>query len=226
MAKLHSHSTGRSTGQLDVVDWGRLAYADAYGRQLHLLDERIAGRCGDTIALVEHPHVFTYGRSSAKQELAATVEVLGEPVSQVAIERGGDVTYHGPGQLVIYPIMDVRALTGDLHAFLHWLEDVLIDTIAQWGLTGRHHPEHTGVWVENRKIASIGVAVRKWISYHGAALNVATDLRFFSAIAPCGLPSEVMTSMNVLAGQRITLDDVKQRLRDVLRQSFTIADNS
>jgi lipoate-protein ligase B len=204
-----------------IVDWERLSYSEAYQRQLALLDDRINGRCPDTVALVEHPHVFTYGRSSAVRELAPEVTVLGEPVAQVAIERGGDVTYHGPGQLVMYPIVDVRALTGDLHEFLRWLQSVIIETIAHWGIEGRQHPEHTGVWVGDRKIASIGVAVRKWISFHGVALNVSTDLRFFGAIQPCGLPSEIMTSMSDLAGERICVDDVKPRLKDVLVSAFS-----
>lgn len=194
---------------VDVVDWGILSYDEAHRRQLHLLDERIVGQRSDTIVLVEHPHVYTYGRGAPK-DLPATISVLDQQVAQVAIERGGEVTYHGPGQLVIYPILDVRSLTGDLHAFLHWLEDVLIDTIAEWNVTGLHHPEHTGVWVEDRKIASIGVAVRKWVSYHGAALNVSTDLRFFSAIQPCGLPAEVMTSLTALTGAAIELQQVKE----------------
>ncbi|GAB4314195.1 MAG: lipoyl(octanoyl) transferase LipB [Candidatus Zixiibacteriota bacterium] len=197
-------------------DWGQLAYAEAYERQLRFLEERIRGERGDTIAFVEHPHVYTYGRSSVERELVPTITVLGQPVSQVAIERGGDVTYHGPGQLVMYPIVDVRALTGDLHQFLRWIQTTIIDTIAHWGIDGRHHPEHTGVWVGDRKIASIGVAVRKWISFHGVALNVSTDLRFFGAIKPCGLPSEIMTSMAELTGVDIPLDDVKNRLQQVL----------
>lgn len=206
-----SESPPQSNRTIDIVDWGVLPFAEAHRRQLAFLDERIAGQRPDTIFLVEHPHVYTYGRSAAK-DLPEKITVLNQEVAQVAIERGGDVTYHGPGQLVIYPILDVRALTGDLHAFLHWLEDVLIDTIAAWGVTGRHHPEHTGVWVDDHKIASIGVAVRKWISYHGAALNVETDLRFFDAIQPCGLPSDVMTSLAALLGRRITIKDVKAAL--------------
>ncbi len=212
------HESLKATPQFVFEDWGHHSYADAYARQLALLDERIRGERGDTIAFVEHPHVFTYGRSSLERNLEPEITVLGEPVSQVAIERGGDVTYHGPGQLVMYPIVDVRALTGDLHQFLRWIQDTMIKTIAHWDIEGRHHPEHTGVWVDDRKIASIGVAVRKWISFHGVALNVSTDLRFFGAIKPCGLPSEVMTSMSEVRGSPIRLDDVKKRLQEVLSE--------
>jgi len=201
---------------ITVIDWGRLAYRDAHQRQLAALDDRIAGRIDDTVFLVEHPHVYTYGRSSGAIIPEGNAEVLGEQVDRVMIERGGDVTYHGPGQLVAYPIVDVKSLTGDLHQFLHWLEDVIIETIAPWGIKGNHNPEYTGVWVGDRKIASIGIAVRKWMSYHGLALNVATDLRFFGAIDPCGLPSEVMVSMESVTGFNIALRDVKTRLANVI----------
>ncbi|MBD3298405.1 MAG: lipoyl(octanoyl) transferase LipB [candidate division Zixibacteria bacterium] len=218
MSTKGNHKSQQTPPQFVFEDWGHLPYADAYARQLALLDGRIRGERGDTIAFVEHPHVFTYGRSSLERDWKPEITVLGEPVSQVAIERGGDVTYHGPGQLVMYPIVDVRALTGDLHRFLRWIQDTIITTIAHWDITGRHHPEHTGVWVGDRKIASIGVAVRKWISFHGVALNVSTDLRFFGAIKPCGLPSEVMTSMAEVTATPIRLDDVKERLQDVLSE--------
>ncbi len=203
-----------------VVDWGRLPFVEAHQRQLAALDDRIAGRTGDTVFLVEHPHVYTYGRGSNANIPAGAAEVLGEPVDRVVIERGGDVTYHGPGQLVAYPIVDVKSLTGDLHAFLHWLEDVIIATIAPWGIKGSHNPEYTGVWVGNQKIASIGIAIRKWMSYHGLALNISTDLRFFGAIEPCGLPSEVMISMESTTGHRIALSDVKARLANVISMGF------
>jgi lipoate-protein ligase B len=163
------------------------------------------------VFLVEHPHVYTHGRG-ANAHIPETSVVFGESVSHLAIERGGDVTYHGPGQVVAYPIVDIRALTGDLHRFLRWLEEVLIATIGEWAIEGHHHPDYTGAWVGDRKIASIGVAVRKWVSYHGVALNVNTDLRFFSAIHPCGLEPEVMTSMAELTGTRVPCDDVKLAL--------------
>ena len=201
---------------IQVVEWGHLPFHEAHQRQLAALEDRIAGKIGDTVFLVEHPHVYTYGRSASSTIPEGPAEVFGERVDRVVIERGGDVTYHGPGQLVAYPIVDVKSLTGDLHQFLHWLEDVIIETIAPWGIQGSHHPEYTGVWVGDRKIASIGIAVRKWVSYHGVALNVATDLHFFEAIDPCGLPSDVMISMESATGFKIALNDVKARLANVI----------
>ena len=204
---------------LSIVDWGHLAYRDAHARQLSALSRRITGEIGDTVFLVEHPHVYTYGRGSNLAELMPVTPVESRaPVELVPVERGGGVTYHGPGQLVAYPILDVREKTGDLHRFLRWLEDVLIRTIAPWGLLGNHHPNHTGVWVSGRKIASLGVTVRQWISYHGIALNVSTDLRYFGAIHPCGLPPEVMTSMEQLTGRSIPFADVKSRFVEEIQK--------
>jgi len=204
---------------LSIVDWGHLAYPDAHARQLSALSRRITGEIGDTVFLVEHPHVYTYGRGSNLAELMPVTPVESRaPVELVPVERGGGVTYHGPGQLVAYPILDVREKTGDLHRFLRWLEDVLIRTIAPWGLLGNHHPNHTGVWVSGRKIASLGVTVRQWISYHGIALNVSTDLRYFGAIHPCGLPPEVMTSMEQLTGRSIPFADVKSRFVEEIQK--------
>jgi lipoyl(octanoyl) transferase len=201
---------------IQVVDWGHLPFQEAHSRQLTALEARIAGQIGDTAFIVEHPHVYTYGRGANASNPEGPVEVLGQSVDRVVIERGGDVTYHGPGQLVAYPIVDVKSLTGDLHLFLHWLEDVIIQTLAPWGIRGAHHPKYTGVWVGDRKIASIGIAVRKWVSYHGLALNVSTDLRFFEAIAPCGLPPEVMISMESATGYKIPLRNVKARFTSVI----------
>lgn len=196
-----------------------MPYREAHQRQLDALARRIAGEISDTVYLVEHPHVYTYGRGSNLAELMPVTPVESRtPVELVPVERGGGVTYHGPGQLVAYPILDVRQRTGDMHKFLRWLEDVMIRTIAPWGLDGDHHPTHTGVWVQSRKIASLGVAVRQWISYHGVALNVSTDLRYFGAIHPCGLSPEVMTSMEQLTGQSVALAAVKSRFVEEIQK--------
>jgi lipoate-protein ligase B len=199
-----------------VIDWGHVAYREAHRRQLDALDARLRGDIGDTVFLVEHPHVYTYGRAYPSTPPDTPTTILGETVDRVPVERGGDVTYHGPGQLVAYPIIDVRALTGDLHGFIHYLEDIIIRTIARWGIEGTRNPGYTGVWVNDHKIASIGIAIRKWISYHGIALNVTTDLRFYTAIEPCGLPAAVMTSMEQLTGQKITLEAVKAHFTTAL----------
>lgn len=215
----HRRVLGRAL-QLQITDWGMLPYGEAHRRQLAAVEARLSGRCGDTLFLVEHPHVYTHGRGTTGDRSGLPPVPFGEPVESVRVERGGSITYHGPGQLVAYPVVDVKLLTGDLHQFLRWLEEVVIRTIAEWGIEGERHSSHTGVWVEEHKVASIGVAVRRWVSYHGVALNVSTDLRYFGCIHPCGLPSAVMTSMESLTGERIALSDVKVRLAKVFSSMY------
>ncbi len=162
--------------------------------QQDLLAARQAGTIPDTLILVEHPDVITLGRSAA----AANVLDAGE-IPVFAIERGGDVTYHGPGQIVAYPIFLLRDEERDLHHFLRGLEEAVIRTLADFRIEGTRRPGRTGVWTAEetapRKLASIGIAVRKWVTMHGLALNVNTDLSRFAAINPCGFDASVMTSM-------------------------------
>ena len=170
--------------------------------------------------LVEHPDVITLGRRQSSQ--SNVVAPGGVPVFE--IERGGDVTYHGPGQLVGYPIFALEGDERDLHAYLRNLEEALIGVCADVGLVGRRNPGWTGVWLGERKVASIGIAVRRWVTMHGFALNVATDLSRFAAINPCGLDAAVMTSLSREAGREVTLDEVKPlvvaRMASVFGRAF------
>jgi lipoate-protein ligase B len=193
-------------------DLGTLAYQVAYQRQLAAVEERKLGQGADTLFFVEHPHVITLGR---KRTAEANVLAAGG-VDVVPIERGGDVTYHGPGQLVAYPIVLLRDGERDLHAFLRNLEQAMIDTLADFGLESGREAGKTGVWRQGRKLASIGIACRKWITFHGLALNVCTDLSYFQRINPCGFSSDVMTSMSAELGRTITVAEVKPRLRHYL----------
>ncbi len=158
------------------------------------MQARQAGLVPDTLILVEHPDVITLGRSAKPENVRAAGNI---PV--LAIERGGDVTYHGPGQLVAYPILLLREDERDLHRYLRSLEQVVIDSLADFALTGARLPGKTGVWTSEeaapRKLASIGVAVRRWVTFHGLALNVNTELSRFATINPCGFAASVMTSM-------------------------------
>ena len=183
-----------------VQDFGLSAYQEIWARQTALVDERLAGTIGDTLLLGEHLPVITLGRNTHAENL------LNPSIPVIAIERGGDVTYHGPGQLVAYPIFALPPERRDLHRFLRDLEEAIILTLAQFGLQGTRKAGWTGVWAPTRniegleeprllKIASIGVAVRKWVTYHGLALNVNPDLAQFAQINPCGLPSQTMTSI-------------------------------
>jgi len=175
-----------------VVDLGSESYRETWARQLALVEQRQIGQAPDTLLLVEHPHVFTLGR---RREARTNVLAPGD-VEVIEIERGGDVTYHGPGQIVAYPIVLLEDGERDLHAFLRHLEDAVIATCARFGLATGREPGKTGVWLgPAKKICSLGIACRKWVTFHGLALNVTTDLAYFGRINPCGFQSEVMTSL-------------------------------
>ena len=175
-----------------VVDLGSESYRETWARQLALVEQRQIGQAPDTLLLVEHPHVFTLGR---RREARTNVLAPGD-VEVIEIERGGDVTYHGPGQIVAYPIVLLEEGERDLHAFLRHLEDAVIATCARFGLATGREPGKTGVWLgPAKKICSMGIACRKWVTFHGLALNVTTDLTYFGRINPCGFQSEVMTSL-------------------------------
>ncbi len=183
--------------ELGVVGLGRMAYAEALELQRRLARDRIAGTIGrDLLLMVEHPPVVTLGRSFHEQHLTTPRERLAARGIEVFdIERGGDVTYHGPGQLVGYPIYDLTQHRQDLHWFLRRIEESLIRALDELGLASRRNAPHTGVWIEGRKIASIGIHVKQWVTWHGFALNVTTDLSSFDLIVPCGIPNVRMTSV-------------------------------
>lgn len=187
-----------------TLSLGRLGYQEVWNLQLELVGQRQRDEIEDTLILVEHDEVITLGRrlSAQKNVLAAG----GVPV--VEVERGGDVTYHGPGQLVGYPIMKLEGTARDLHKYLRSLEDALLGTLAAFGIAAGRNPGWTGAWIGERKVASIGIAVRKWVTFHGYALNVATELSRFAMINPCGLDAAVMTSMSEALGRPVTVDEV------------------
>ncbi len=175
---------------LEVVEAGVVPYAEALAWQRSLAQARIEGRLPhDVLLLLEHPAVVTLGRKSREAHLR------GEGVAVFEVERGGDVTYHGPGQLVGYPILDLTGYRQDLHWYLRTLEQALIDALTELGIPAERHAGYTGVWTTGRKIASIGVHVKQWVTWHGFALNVTTDLSAFDRIVPCGIPGVVMTSL-------------------------------
>ena len=190
-----------SARRLAVAELGLVPYGEALARQRALAEDRIAGRLArDTLLLLEHPPVVTLGRGTRESSLPLAPELLRRRgVDVFEIERGGDVTYHGPGQLVGYPIFDLAGdgLRRDLHWFLRQLEAALISSLAALGIAGGRRDGYTGVWTAGgtRKIASIGIHVRQWVTWHGFALNVTTDLSAFDLIVPCGIPDVVMTSV-------------------------------
>lgn len=179
------------------IDWGRLGYREAHARQLERVEARKRGAVADTLITVEHDHVFTLGRRrSARDNVLAPGDV-----EVVEVERGGDVTYHGPGQIVAYPIIELVGQERDLHGFLRALEAGLIATCVRYGLPAQRAEGKTGVWIGERKVASIGIACRRWVTFHGVAFNVTTELSYFHRINPCGFDADVMTTLAVETGR-------------------------
>ena len=174
---------------LQVLRLGRTRYEDAHQMQRELLEQRIAGAIGDHLLLTEHEPVVTVGRGASATDLSG----LDLPV--VAVERGGEATYHGPGQVVGYPILALAQGRRDLRRYLRDLEEVVLRVLAEFDVEGTRRPGLTGVWIGARKVASVGVAVRRWVTWHGFALNVHTDLAAFGGFEPCGLDPAVMTRL-------------------------------
>ncbi|MGE9293156.1 MAG: lipoyl(octanoyl) transferase LipB, partial [Puniceicoccales bacterium] len=172
---------------LTIEDWGRTAYTDAFERQLERVEERLDGEIGDTLILTEHDSVYTIGaRHGAEKHLLLDPDALTQKGITVAkTNRGGDITWHGPGQIVGYPVVSL-ADTRDLHAYLRKIEQLIINVLGSLGLAADRREGLTGIWLGTRKIAAIGVAVKRWVTYHGFALNVNCDLGNFGGIVPCG----------------------------------------
>ena len=190
---------------------GRTDYGQALELQRQLIARRQQGLISDQLLLLEHPHVITLGRNGKAANLLASDEVLSRAgIAFYPTDRGGDVTYHGPGQLVGYPIMDLREWQRDVGAYVRAVEQTIIDTLADYGISAGRIPKLTGVWVDDRKIAAIGVHISRWVTSHGFALNVSTDLSYFQYIVPCGLTKPV-TSMAAL-GVQVGLHEVGQTL--------------
>lgn len=210
-------SANAAAPSLAITDWGRTAYLDAWHRQEELVATRNDGRAPDTLVFTEHNPVFTMGvRRGAEQNLLwQQADLARRGIDVVTTNRGGDITYHGPGQIVGYPIVNLTPRK-DLHAYLRFLEDVMIASVGRFGLTAGRNPGKTGIWIEKRKIAAIGVAVKKWTTFHGFALNVNTDLTPFTGIIPCGITAAdgTVTSMQLELGHIVDLEEVKRTLAD------------
>jgi lipoyl(octanoyl) transferase len=203
---------------LSVLDWGRTAYPDAWQRQEELVARRNAGEIGDTLVFTEHDPVYTLGvRKGAEAHLVwEEAELARRGISVHKTNRGGDITYHGPGQIVGYPIVNLNARK-DLHAYLRLLEQVMINAVGTFGLAAARREGKTGIWLGTRKIAAIGVAVKKWTTYHGFALNVDADLAPFGGIVPCGITDGTVTSMKQELGTAPSAEEMKR----VLAAEFT-----
>ncbi|HEX8897245.1 MAG TPA: lipoyl(octanoyl) transferase LipB [Chthoniobacterales bacterium] len=207
------------------VRWlGRFSFADALALQEKLVaDKRANHSLGDEFLLLEHEPVYTIGRTPDQSSLRGG-EHLPHPL--FPINRGGQATYHGPGQLIGYPIIDLRNCGQDLHRYLRWIEDLLIETLADIGLSAAARAGLTGVWVENRKIASIGVGVRHWITMHGFALNVSGDLSPFNQIVPCGIANVTMTSIEKETGGTPSMMEVASLVEQIALRRISALRNA
>ena len=211
--------------ELWTVPLGRVPYAEALELQRNIARDRISGAIPqDVLLLVEHPPVVTLGRAAKEKHLIASPEFLqSKGVELFEVERGGDVTFHGLGQLVGYPIIDLKRHRQDLHWYLRKIEEALIMALADYGIPGERNTAFTGVWTRGKKIASIGVHARDWVTWHGFALNVTTDLSYFDLIIPCGIDGVVMTSIAREVGAvDISQQDVRDRVSAKFADAFDL----
>jgi len=204
-----------------VEQFGRLGYAEAFALQQEKAALRKADRIPDTLLLLEHPHVYTLGRNARREHLLVSTERLRELGAEVfETDRGGDVTYHGPGQLVGYPIFDLTKHRRDISWYMRSLEEVFVGVSRDFGIKSGRLGGAPGVWVRNEKLVAMGVHVSRWVTSHGFALNVNTDLTYFEAIVPCGLRDKGVTSLAKLAGRPVDMETVIQRVVERFGEVF------
>lgn len=214
MKPLTKGASHRSVSSMDFRWLGRVNYAEGLSLQEELVEQRQKGLIEDTVLLLEHDPVYTIGRTRDRTSLRNPDSL---PFPVIETNRGGQATFHGPGQLVGYLILDLNAYGRDLHYYLRELESLLIDFTAKFGITAQRRDGLTGVWIENRKLASIGVGVRKWISMHGFGLNISSDLSGYEAITPCGISDVVMTSLSIESGRDLSVAEAAASIEPIIR---------
>ena len=199
--------------KLVYCDLGLIDYKDAWDLQKSVHQLRVENKIDDVLFLLEHPHTYTLGKTADKENLVGDKKYLDEnKISVYDIDRGGDITYHGPGQIVGYPIISLTNWKQDTHKYLRSIEEVIINVLKEYDLYGTRVDKFTGVWLEDRKICAIGIKVSRWITMHGFAFNVNTDLKLFSGIIPCGINDKDVTSLNRELNKEIVLTEVKEKI--------------
>ena len=201
---------------MDVLKSGLVEYKKAYALQLELVEKRKKNEIPDTLILLEHPAVITMGRTSHKENLVKPKE--GVPV--IEIDRGGDITAHFPGQLTGYLIFDLKERGRDVHQFMHDIEEAIIGFLKGYGIKGERRKGFTGVYVVGDKICSIGIGVKSWISYHGFGLNIGKDLSVFDSMVPCGIKNIKMTSLELLLGRKVAMEEAIERVSEAVKKVF------
>lgn len=197
----------------NYCDLGLIDYQSAWDLQKEIFDKRIDDKTDDTFFLLEHPHTYTLGKVARIENLLMNDSQLKElGISVYEIDRGGDITYHGPGQIVGYPIINLKNWKEDTHEYLRSLEQVIINVCKEYGLETERKANYTGVWIGERKIAAIGVKISRWVTMHGFAFNINTDLNFFNGIIPCGIKEKEVTSLSKELGKEISIQEVKEKL--------------
>jgi len=209
--------------RIQFIDLGAMNYHDAWNLQKQLFQEVTEKRNTNYLLLTEHPPVITLGKNSQENNIVTNQDILeSKNIDVVEIDRGGDVTFHGPGQIVGYPILNLENFNKDVHWYLRSIEEVIIQTLEHFGvLTGRMEGL-TGVWVNNQKICAIGIKVTRWVTMHGFALNVSTQLDYFNHIIPCGISDKSVTSMKEVRKQNFLMEDVKQKICESFKTIFDV----
>jgi lipoyl(octanoyl) transferase len=214
-----------------LVDSGLISYPEAFALQQRIVAARKAGEIDDVLLLCEHPHVITLGRNGRRENLLASEQELRQQgVEFHATNRGGDITYHGPGQIVGYPILNLTEMKTDVHWYVRTLEEIMIRASDDFGITAFRVPGKTGIWVQSKgqreateeKLAAIGVHISRWVTSHGFAYNVSTDLRYFDLIIPCGISDRQATSLEKLLSRTVAVAQVKSRLVHHLAELFSL----
>ncbi len=203
----------KETRKLVYCDLGLIDYKEAWDLQKSIHQLRAENKFDDVLFLLEHPHTYTLGKIADKNNLIGDEKFLSEnKISVYDIDRGGDITYHGPGQIVGYPIISLTNWKQDTHKYLRAIEEVVIKVCAEYGLQGSRVDKYTGVWLDSRKICAIGIKVSLWITMHGFAFNINTDLKLFNGIIPCGISDKDVTSLNRELNKEISLNEVKEKI--------------
>lgn len=209
--------------RIQLLDLGMMKYHDAWNLQKQLFKEVTENRNTNYLLLTEHPPVITLGKSSDDKNIVTNQDILeSKNIDVVEIDRGGDVTFHGPGQIVGYPIFNLENFKKDIHWYLRSIEEVIIQTLVHFGISAGRIKDLTGVWIKNQKICAIGIKVTRWVTMHGFALNVSTQLDYFNHIVPCGISDKTVTSMEDIRNQEFLLDTVKQKICESFETIFNV----
>ena len=207
--------------KLTYCDLGFINYKEAWDLQKEMFSKRVSEEIEDHLLLLEHPNTYTLGKTADRLNLKGSEDYLKKnQISVYDIDRGGDITYHGPGQVVGYPIIDLNNWYKDTHKYLRALEEVIIKTSAEFNLFCERNPKYTGVWINDKKIAAFGIKVSRWITMHGFAFNVNTDLNLFNGIIPCGIQDKSVTSLREELVREIDVQEVKDKLLNNFKEIF------